>query len=770
MTQNLDRSHNSGQTPASTPAATSASRRVRARLARRITGQRGTNLKPVLEPLVTIHRELYPKADLSQLQRAYDVAEERHANQKRKSGDPYITHPLAVATILAELGMDTTTLVAALLHDTVEDTGYSLDQLTAEFGEEVAHLVDGVTKLDKVVLGSAAEGETIRKMIIAMARDPRVLVIKVADRLHNMRTMRFLPPEKQARKARETLEVIAPLAHRLGMATVKWELEDLAFAILHPKKYEEIVRLVATRAPSRDTYLAKVRDEIGRTLSASRIDAVVEGRPKHYWSIYQKMIVKGRDFDDIHDLVGVRILCNEIRDCYAAVGVVHSLWQPMAGRFKDYIAQPRYGVYQSLHTTVIGPEGKPLEVQIRTHEMHRTAEFGIAAHWRYKETKGRHSGDVAELDDMAWMRQLLDWQREAADPGEFLESLRYDLAVKEIFVFTPKGDVVTLPSGSTPVDFAYAVHTEVGHRCIGARVNGRLVALERKLENGEVVEVFTSKDPNAGPSRDWQAFVVSPRAKAKIRQWFAKERREEALESGKDAIAKEVRRVGLPLQRLMNADLMLAVAKELRYADVSALYTAVGEHHVSAHHVVQRLVALLGGVGGVEEELAERSTPSTIPTRSRQSGDSGVLVPGAPGTVSKLAKCCTPVPGDEIMGFVTRTGAVSVHRTDCTNADSLRQQSERIIEVQWAPSPSSVFLVAIQIEALDRHRLLSDVTKALADEKVNILSASVTTTGDRVAVSRFTFEMGDPKHLGHVLNVVRNVEGVYDVYRVTSAA
>lgn len=371
---------------------------------------------------------------------------------------------------------------------------------------------------------------------------------------------------------------------------------------------------------------------------------------------------------------------------------------------------------------------------------------------------------------MAWMRQLLDWQREAADPGEFLESLRYDLAVKEIFVFTPKGDVITLPSGSTPVDFAYAVHTEVGHRCIGARVNGRLVALERKLENGEVVEVFTSKDPNAGPSRDWQAFVVSPRAKAKIRQWFAKERREEALETGKDAITKEVRRVGLPLQRLMNADLMVAVAKELHYTDVSALYTAIGEHHVSAHHVVQRLVALLGGVGGVEEELAERSTPSTIPTRSRQSGDSGVLVPGAPGTVSKLAKCCTPVPGDEIMGFVTRTGSVSVHRTDCTNADSLRQQSERIIDVEWAPSPSSVFLVAIQIEALDRHRLLSDVTKALADEKVNILSASVTTTGDRVAVSRFTFEMGDPKHLGHVLNVVRNVEGVYDVYRVTSAA
>ncbi|NKY32741.1 RelA/SpoT family protein [Nocardia speluncae] len=749
----------------------SASRRVRARLARRMTGQRGIPaVKPVLEPLATVHRELYPKANLTQLQRAFDVADERHATQFRKSGDPYITHPLAVANILAELGMDTTTLVAALLHDTVEDTGYTLEQLTAEFGSEVAHLVDGVTKLDKVNLGAAAEAETIRKMIIAMARDPRVLVIKVADRLHNMRTMRFLPPEKQAKKARETLEVIAPLAHRLGMATVKWELEDLAFAILHPKKYDEIVRLVADRAPSRDTYLAKVRAEIVNTLAASRIPATVEGRPKHYWSIYQKMIVKGKDFDDIHDLVGIRILCDEVRDCYAAVGVVHSLWQPMAGRFKDYIAQPRYGVYQSLHTTVVGPDGKPLEVQIRTHDMHRTAEFGIAAHWRYKETKGRHSGDAAEVDDMAWMRQLLDWQREAADPAEFLESLRFDLKAPEIFVFTPKGDVITLPQKSTPVDFAYAVHTEVGHKCIGARVNGRLVALERQLENGEVVEVFTSKAPNAGPSRDWQGFVVSPRAKAKIRQWFAKERREEALENGKEQINKEVKRVGLPLQRLMNVDAMTAVAHELHYSDISMLYTAVGERQVSAHHVVQRLMAQLGGIGDVENELAERSTPSTTPPRQRLSGDAGVLIPGAEGTVAKLAKCCTPVPGDEILGFVTRGGSVSVHRVDCTNAASLQEQSERIIDVEWAPSPHSIFLVAIQIEALDRTRLLSDVTKVLADEKVNILSAAVTTHGDRVAISKFTFEMGDPKHLGHLLNVVRNVEGVYDVYRVTSAA
>ncbi|XGP78012.1 bifunctional (p)ppGpp synthetase/guanosine-3',5'-bis(diphosphate) 3'-pyrophosphohydrolase [Actinokineospora auranticolor] len=745
----------------------SATRRVRARLARRITAQRAAPVKQVLEPLAAVHRELHPKADLALLQHAYDVAEEMHRSQRRKSGDPYITHPLAVATILAELGMDTTTLVAALLHDTVEDTEYSLDGLREDFGDEVAHLVDGVTKLDKVQLGSAAEAETIRKMVIAMARDPRVLVIKLADRLHNMRTMRFLPPEKQAKKARETLEVLAPLAHRLGMATVKWELEDLAFAILQPKKYDEIVRLVANRAPSRDTYLQTVIGTLGTNLESSRITARVEGRPKHYYSIHQKMIVRGRDFDDIHDLVGVRILVDDVRDCYAAMGVVHALWQPMPGRFKDYIAQPRFGVYQSLHTTVIGPDGKPLEVQIRTHEMHRTAEYGIAAHWRYKETKGTHAG--VDVDEMAWMRQLLDWQREAADPGEFLESLRYDLATREIFVFTPKGDVETLPAGSTPVDFAYAVHTEVGHRCIGARVNGRLVALERKLENGEVVEIFTSKAEGAGPSRDWLAFVASPRARAKIKQWFAKERKEEAIEAGKDSITKEVRRVGLPMQRLVSADSVTALARELRYPEVSSLYAAIGEGHVSARHVVQRLVALLGGVDHAEEELAERATPSTI-TRRRASGDAGVIVKGASDVWVKLARCCTPVPGDDILGFVTRGGGVSVHRTDCTNADELLQTPERLLEVEWAPSESSVFLVAIQVEALDRHRLLSDVTKVLADEKVNILSASVTTSRDRVAVSRFSFEMGDPKHLGHVLKAVRSVEGVYDVYRVTSAS
>ncbi len=759
--------------PAEDPARPSATRRVRARIARRMTPQRVAIVKPVLEPLASVHRTLHPKADLVLLQRAYDVAEEKHAGQKRKSGDPYITHPLAVSTILAELGMDTTTLVAALLHDTVEDTDYSLDRLRAEFGDEVAHLVDGVTKLDKVEFGSAAEAETIRKMVVAMARDPRVLVIKLSDRLHNMRTMRFLPPEKQAKKARETLEVMAPLAHRLGMATVKWELEDLSFAILHPKKYDEIVRLVATRAPSRDTYLKQVIDEVSAQLAAARVNGTVEGRPKHYYSIYRKMIVKGREFDDIHDLVGVRVLVDEVRDCYAAMGMVHALWQPMPGRFKDYIAQPRFGVYQSLHTTVIGPDGKPLEVQIRTSEMHRTAEYGIAAHWRYKETRGNNTGAAVEIDEMSWMRQLLDWQREAADPGDFLESLRYDLAAKELFVFTPKGDVQTLPVGSTPVDFAYAVHTEVGNRCIGSRVNGRLVALERTLESGDVVEIFTSKAEGAGPSRDWLGFVQSPRAKNKIKQWFAKERREEAIEEGKEAITREARRTGMPLQRLVSTDAMTALGREMHYPDVSALYAAIGEGQASARHVVQRLVALIGGVEDAEEELAERATPSTVRVR-RPSGDAGVVLQGEDGkqlgdVYCKLARCCTPVPGDEILGFVTRGGAVSVHRTDCTNAEDLKGRSERLVDVAWSVSPASVFLVAIQVEALDRHRLLSDVTKVLADEKVNILSASVTTSRDRVAVSRFSFEMGDPKHLGHVLHAVRNVEGVYDVYRVTSA-
>ncbi|MGZ4594098.1 MAG: RelA/SpoT family protein, partial [Actinomycetes bacterium] len=637
--------------------------------------------------------------------------------------------------------------------------------------------VDGVTKLDKVKYGESAQAETVRKMVVAMARDIRVLVIKLADRLHNMRTIRYVKPESAERTARQTLEIFAPLAHRLGMNTIKWELEDLAFATLYPKVYDEIVRLVTDRAPSRDEYLSGVIDYVTGDLKDAKIRASVTGRPKHYYSIYQKMIVRGRDFTDIYDLVGIRVLVDSVRDCYAALGAIHARWNPVPGRFKDYIAMPKFNMYQSLHTTVIGPEGKPVELQIRTFAMHRRAEYGVAAHWKYKEDAVGGSGDSstkadrgdeAAANDMAWLRQLLDWQKETEDPGEFLESLRFDLKSAEVYVFTPKGDVIALPAGATPVDFAYAVHTEVGHRCIGARVNGRLVPLESTLDNGDLVEVFTSKASGAGPSRDWLTFVKSPRARNKIRAWFSKERREEAIEHGRDAIAKAMRKQNLPIQRLLTTESLSGLAHELRYPDISALYAAVGESHVSAQSVVSRLVESLGGEEGATEDLAEVTTPG-VTTKRRSAGDPGVVVKGATDIWVKLARCCTPVPGDGIVGFVTRGSGVSVHRRDCVNAQAaLANEPERAVEVEWAPSASSVFLVNIQVEALDRSRLLSDVTRVLSDQHVNILSASVTTTRDRVAISRFTFEMGDPKHLGHVLRAVRGVDGVFDVYRVTS--
>jgi GTP pyrophosphokinase len=766
------------EVPTVSHAGASASRRMRARLVR--LGAQRTSVNPVLEPLFRIVRTTHPKADLRLIENAYDVAERHHRGQLRKSGDPFITHPLAVTTILAELGMTPPTLCAALLHDTVEDTAYTLDQLRKEFGDEITRLVDGVTKLDKVKYGESAQAETVRKMVVAMARDIRVLVIKLADRLHNMRTIRYVKPESAERTARQTLEIFAPLAHRLGMNTIKWELEDLAFATLYPKVYDEIVRLVSDRAPSRDEYLNGVIDHVTGDLKDAKIRASVTGRPKHYYSIYQKMIVRGRDFTDIYDLVGIRVLVDSVRDCYAALGSIHARWNPVPGRFKDYIAMPKFNMYQSLHTTVIGPEGKPVELQIRTFAQHRRAEYGVAAHWKYKEDAvAKTAGDAASAkaarndeaaaNDMAWLRQLLDWQRETEDPGEFLESLRFDLKSAEVYVFTPKGDVIALPAGATPVDFAYAVHTEVGHRCIGARVNGRLVPLESTLDNGDVVEVFTSKAAGAGPSRDWLTFVKSPRARNKIRAWFSKERREEAIEHGRDAIAKAMRKQNLPVQRLLTTETLATLAHELRYPDISALYAAIGENHVSAQSVVSRLVESLGGEEGATEDLAEVTTPGGGNRRPRTAGDPGVVVKGASDIWVKLARCCTPVPGDGIVGFVTRGSGVSVHRDDCTNAQAaLLNEPERQVEVEWAPSASSVFLVAIQVEALDRSRLLSDVTRVLSDQHVNILSASVTTTRDRVAISRFTFEMGDPKHLGHVLRAVRGIDGVFDVYRVTS--
>jgi GTP pyrophosphokinase len=546
------------------------------------------------------------------------------------------------------------------------------------------------------------------------------------------------------------------------MNSVKWELEDLAFASLYPKMSDEIARLVSQRAPARDESLKTIVDFVDADLAENEVKATVSGRPKHFYSIYQKMIVRGRDFDDIYDLIGVRILVDSVQDCYATLGIIHNRWNPVPGRFKDYIAMPKFTMYQSLHTTVIGPNGKPVEFQIRTQEMHRAAEYGVASHWRYKQDKVAGKDGP---DDLGWVRQLLDWQRETADPGEFLDSLRDDLGAAEVYVFTPKGEVMALPAGSTPIDFAYSVHTEVGNRCVGSRINGKLAPLDTKLANGDNVEIITNKSDSAGPSRDWINIVASARAKSKIKAWFSKERREEAIETGKEAIVRAMKKGGVPLRLLTNS-MLNTLALESNYADVSALYAAVGEGHLGAQTVVTRLTAALGGDEGLIEDASEQVLPSRVANRRDAKPDPGITVIGADDTWVKLSRCCTPVPGDEVLGFVTRGSGISVHRTDCVNADDLRTQPERLVEVAWTPGKSSIFLVNIQVEALDRARLLSDVTRALSDQHVNILNASVTTTKDRVAISRFTFEMGDPSHLNQVLRAVKGIDGVYDVYRV----
>ena len=715
--------------------------------------------------LIRITKQNHPKADLSIIERAFAVAQHAHRDQKRASGEPYITHPLAVTLILAELGIGPVTLAAALLHDTVEDTEYNLAMLKADFGEEVAMLVDGVTKLDKVKFGDHAQAETVRKMVVAMSKDIRVLVIKLADRLHNARTWGFVSPESAKRKAQETLEIYAPLAHRLGINAMKWELEDISFGVLYPKVYEEIVNLVTQRTPKRAEFIDGVIDSISQDLREAKIRGTVAGRPKQYYSIYQKMVVRGREFDDIYDLVGIRVLVDEIKDCYAVLGAIHARWNPVPGRFKDYIAMPKFNLYQSLHTTVMGPMGRPVEIQIRTNEMHNRAEFGVAAHWKYKEQVKK--SDQTSDDDLVWLKHLTDWQAETQDPSEFLDSLRFEIGAKEVYVFSPKGKVIGLNAGATPVDFAYTIHTDVGHRTMGAKVNGRLVPLETVLQSGDVVEIFTSKSPEAGPSKDWLNFVKSPRARNKIKQHFASERREEAIEQGKEMLAKAMRKQNLPLQRLMAADELVKLAGELRFPDVEGLYAAVGDSHVSAQSVVEKLVLAISHVEHDEQEVQLPVTPRSF-TRARSS-ESGVLVRGDADVLAKLARCCTPVPGDSIMGFVTRGSGVSVHREDCKNVVQLKLEPERLMEVSWAPTSKSLFLVQIQIEALDRGGLLSDVTRVLSEHHVNILSASVSTRDDRVALSRFVFEMGDSQLLEHLLNAVRRIEAVYDVYRVSNS-
>ena len=717
----------------------------------------------VLDPLFSVLRANHPKADLELIERAYRVAEHHHDGQTRKSGEPYITHPLSVATILAELGMTEPVIVAALLHDTVEDTEYTLEQVREEFSDEVARMVDGVTKLDKLTYGETAKAETIRKMIMATSEEVRVLVIKLADRLHNMRTLGSLRPDKQIRIATETLNIFAPLAHRLGMNTIKWELEDLSFQVIEPQFYKEIADMVQQAAPEREATLRDLIERFQRLLGEAKISATVYGRPKHYYSIYQKMMVRGRDFRDIYDLIGLRVLVDEPKDCYAVLGVAHAAWKPIPGRFKDYIANPKFNLYQSLHTTVLGANQEPVEFQIRTHEMHRRAEYGVAAHWKYKQSQ--QSGISPEEAGLRAMHQLSVMSKETEDPSEFLDSVLFEINSDEVFVFTPKGEVIALPVGATPVDFAFAVHTEVGYRCIGARVNGRLVSLSTPLQQGDKVEVLTSKTDESGPSRDWLSFVATSRAKQKIRQHFSRERRDEMEEQGKEILARDLRRQGVPLQRLLSLESLTAVAHELGHKDVPSLYSAVGEGHLGAQHVVSKLVALHGG----QDETLDTATEDVLvaPRRSKSTATSVVLIEGDDSVTAKFAKCCNPLPGDEIIGFVTKGDGVSVHRASCSNAPALLDQPERIINVSWNDAADARFTVTLQMSGIDRSGLLSEISTVLSQQHIDIVSANVQTGRDREFQGKISFEAADPTHLQHVIHEVRQIPGVYDVYRVS---
>ncbi len=712
-----------------------------------------------LTPLLATYRRRHPKARVDMINRAYHMAAEAHRNQTRSSGESYINHPLAVATIVADIGLDDISLAAALLHDAVEDTEITLADVELHFGSEVARLVDGVTKLERIQFDSreAQQAATMRKMLVAMAKDLRVLVIKLADRLHNMRTLAGMPIEKQQRIAQETLDIYAPLAHRLGIQEIKQQLEDLSFAALHPKRYAELDHLVATRTPEREIFLAQAVADIRERLKELGIEAEVTGRGKHLWSIYEKMVVKSREFDDIFDIVAVRVIVDSIKDCYAALGSIHGRWRPVVGRFKDYIAMPKFNLYQSLHTTVIGPQGRPIEVQIRTREMHHRAEWGVAAHWAYKG-----DGNTSDID---WLNRIIDWQAEVSDPAQFMENLKTDLEQDEVFVFTPKGRVITLPVDSTPIDFAYAVHTEVGHRCIGSKVNGRLVSLDHRLVSGDTCEIFTSKVETAGPSQDWLGIAASHRAQNKIRQWFSRERRVDMIEAGRDDLTDEFRREGLPVQKIWSSDHFTTVLDEFGYSDLDTFLAAIGEHHVSARSVAQKVSKAFHGVGDDEQVPA---TPFTPRHRRRSDGSTGVHVEGLDDVLVRLANCCTPVPGDEILGFVTRGRGVSVHRIDCANAMSLAaEQSTRMIDVEWDSDHSSAtFKVAVEVVALDRTRLLRDVANTLAEHHVNIVSCETVTGDDRVARMRFGMELSNPAQLNSVLLTIKHIDGVYDAYRI----
>jgi GTP pyrophosphokinase len=699
----------------------------------------------VVEAFVAHH----PQGEVDVLERAFELASRAHTGQVRKTGHPYITHPLAIAWHLAHYGLDAATIAAALLHDTVEDTEVTLEQIVVEFGPEIAALIDGVTKLDRIDYSSVEEAQaaTIRKMVVAMAQDVRVLLIKLVDRLHNMRTVSGLREEKQRRVARETIDIYAPLAHRLGVQEIKHELEDRCFAILHPGPFAEIEEKLAERGVERSVFIEKMIAEVEGLLNEAGIAAQVTGRPKHHYSIYRKMVEQGRPFEEIHDLIGIRVIVGSTRDCYAALGLIHSHWVPISGRFKDYVAMPKLNLYQSLHTTVVGPDGKPLEVQLRTEEMHRRAESGIAAHWRYKEG--------AEATRQAWI-DVGDLDEE--DPSEFLTSLKLDLYQDEVFVLTPAGDVKTLPQGATAVDFAYAVHTEVGHRCVGARINGRLLPLSTRLSSGDIVEIITARR-ESGPSRDWLTFVRTSRARSKIKQWFLKERRDQALTDGREETHAAMSREFADLSHAERDRLLGEAAEELGFRDLETMFIKVGDGSLSGSAVASRARRI--------SSPEEQSAPFTTRERRTDRESPGVIVEGLDDMLVHLARCCEPVPGDAIEGFVTVGRGVSVHRSDCPNIGSLREQAERMVEVGWDREHLAGYTVWIQVEALDRTLLLRDVTAVISDTGGNITASSTVTGRDRVAVLRYEVELSDSGQLPRMLADIRGVDGVYAVRRIS---
>jgi guanosine-3',5'-bis(diphosphate) 3'-pyrophosphohydrolase len=734
------------------------------------------DLFAVIEEFDSAHEEQLPNGfggtavavaaiDRDKVARAFEFACERHGDQKRYSGDEFITHPVGVAQICAGMRLDTETLCAALLHDTVEDTSATLDEVREEFGEEIAALVDGVTKLTGMNFESRDErqAENYRKMMVAMATDVRVILIKLADRLHNMRTLGALPKQKQTLKSHETLEIYAPLAHRLGIHAIKWELEDLAFATLHPRKYAEIKQLVAQQRDERENYVTEAGAFLSEELEEVGIDAEISGRAKHFYSIYTKMAKKGREFNEIFDLTAMRVIVGSVKDCYGAIGVIHSLWKPLPGRFKDFVAMPKANMYQALHTTVIGPEGKPLEIQIRTEEMHKLAEYGIAAHVAYKEG-GR--GDP-QREKMTWLRQLVEAEGEQ-DPTEFLESLKVDLFEDEVFVFTPKGEVKNLSAGSTPLDFAYAVHTDVGHSCVGAKVNGSIVPLHYQLRSGDIVEVLTAKQKRA-PSLDWLKLVRTSRARNKIRAWFKEERREDAERDGREGLDEALRKRGVPMQKIGGSPLLADVIREMGFKKGTDFYIALGQGKISTKTAVNKILQRLKAGEAVDEPKLTANEHVDRARRTKDASNYGIVVKGVEDVAVRLAKCCRPVPGDEIAGYVSLGRGITIHRSDCKNVKALKRAPERFVDVGWEGDNEASYRVEIQIDAYDRTRLLEDLSRTFSEGGINIIGATCTTNPPMVK-NKFVIEVGDTEQLKHCITRLRNVESVFDAYRITPTA